>query len=163
MPSGWPSVVGTSRAVDISPTALRRGESSAARSGPDVSRRITWLQADLTCEPALPEASYDLVTAQFVHLPSEERQAMHLRLAAAVADGGTLLIVGHHPSDLHAGVGRWPMPDLMFTADQVAAVLDPRLWSIAVNEARPRTVTNNQGDERTVHDAVVTARRRSGR
>ncbi|WP_426990742.1 hypothetical protein [Pseudarthrobacter sp. Y6] len=33
---------------------------------------------------------------------------MYERLAAAVAPGGTLLIVGHHPSDLATGARRPP-------------------------------------------------------
>ena len=148
-------------AVDISPTALQRGETHAAHAGPDVAGRITWLQSDLTGHALPTQETYDLVSAQFMHLPSAQRQTLHRRLAAVVSPGGTLLIVGHHPSDIHADIGRWDTPDLMHTADQVAAVLDPELWDMEVNESRPRTITDDQGVEKTVHDTVLRARRRT--
>jgi len=100
------------------------------------------------------------VIAHFVHVPSAQREALHRRLAAAVSPAGTLLIVGHHPSDVQAGVGRFPMPDLMYTAEQIAAFLQPDQWDVVVREDRSRTVTDDQGVARTVHDAVLNARRR---
>jgi SAM-dependent methyltransferase len=104
--------------------------------------------------------TYDLVTAQFMHLPSMQLRTVHARLAASVSPGGTLLVVGHHPSDIQADVGRGSVPDLMYTADQVADTLDPHVWEVLVSEARPRQVTNDKGEQRTAHDTVLTARRR---
>ena len=111
-------------AVDISATALMIGESTAAQAGPEVSGRITWRQADMISGPALADATYDLVTAHFMQIPSAQREALHRRLAEAVSPAGTLLVVGHHPSDVHAGVGRSPMADLMFTASTPGAGSD---------------------------------------
>lgn len=148
-------------AVDISTTALLRAEAHAAEASADVRGRIRWVHADVTSGPAPAHASYDLVSAQFVHPPSGQREALHRRLAEAVSPGGTLLVVGHHPSDLYADVGRFQMPDLMFTAEQVAAVLQPGLWDVVATEVRARTVTDDQGVERTVRDSVLNARRRS--
>ncbi|MGI8626148.1 MAG: class I SAM-dependent methyltransferase [Geodermatophilaceae bacterium] len=146
-------------AVDISPTALQRAQDRATDAGADVSGRITWVQADLTKESA-SLGTYDLVSAHFMQLSAPARDVLHRRLAAAVSLGGTLLVVGHHPSDLHAGVGRPHLPDLMFTAEQVAAVLQPDHWDVVVCESRPRSLTDDQGVERTVHDVVLNARRR---
>src|SRR6201999_233202 len=84
--SGWQVT-----AVDFSATALARGAKEAAAQGLD--ERISWQQADLTSWS--PEDQFDLVSAQFMHLPTPERTALFARLAAAVAPGGTLLIVGH--------------------------------------------------------------------
>ncbi|MGI8721176.1 MAG: methyltransferase domain-containing protein [Geodermatophilaceae bacterium] len=89
-------------AVDISATALLMGESTAAQAGPGVSGRITWRHADMTKKSAPDDATYDLVTAHFMQLSSAQREDVHRRLAAAVSPGGTLLIVGHHPSDVDA-------------------------------------------------------------
>lgn len=147
-------------ALDISATALMMGESKASQAGPEVSGRITWRHADIISGSDPIAATYDLVTAHFFQLPSAQRAALHRRLAAAVSPGGTLLIVGHHPSDVHAGVGRFPMSDLMFTAEQIAAVLQPDQWDIVASEDRPRTVADDEGVARTVHDAVLNARRR---
>jgi hypothetical protein len=83
------------------------------------------------------------------------------RLAAAVAPGGTLLIVGHHPSDLRTTAHRLHFPDMMFTAQQVASSLDPAEWEVLAAEARPRAAVDPDGQDITIHDAVLVARRRT--
>ncbi|HXA59933.1 MAG TPA: class I SAM-dependent methyltransferase [Streptosporangiaceae bacterium] len=145
-------------AVDFSTTALQRGAAQADVLGADVAGRIRWVHADLTTwVPA--EGQFDLVSAQFMHLPAAARQALFARLAASVAPGGTLLIVGHHPSDLQTTVPRPPMPDLFFTAEQVAESLDPGQWEVLVADARPRPATDPEGQAITIHDTVLRARR----
>jgi hypothetical protein len=52
-------------------------------------------------------------------------------------------------------------PDLMFTAEDLAADLDPAAWEIVAADARPRTGTNPAGDDVISHDAVLVARRRT--
>jgi SAM-dependent methyltransferase len=148
--SGWRVT-----AVDFSATALARGAKEAAAQGLD--ERISWLQADLTSWA--PEEQFDLVSAQFMHLPTPERTALFARLAAAVAPGGTLLIVGHHPSDLEAGVPRPQVPDLFFTAESIAATLDDG-WDRVVTDARSRTAALPDGSEVSIRDAVLVAQRR---
>ncbi len=144
-------------AVDVSTVALERGDAQAAERGADVARRIDWRHEDLTdWIPA--EASYDLVSAQFMHLPKGPREALFRALAAAVAPGGSLLIVGHHPSDLTT-IPRPALPDLFFTASDVAALLDPHGWDVLVSAARARGVTDPDGRTGAIHDAVLRARR----
>ena len=99
------------------------------------------------------------MSAQFMQLPPAERASLHRRLAGAVRPGGVLLIVGHHPSDLDSGIGRPHHPDLMFTAEQVAATLDPSEWSITHATAPERQVLNPDGDPVTIRDAVLQATR----
>jgi len=149
---GW-SVVAT----DISRVALERGAQHARDSDPAASARIDWLQADLLLRPPEPD-SFDLVSAQFMQLPPEARAWLFTALAAAVRAGGTLLVVGHHPSDLATGVPRPPMPDLFYSSDEVAGLLDDS-WTVVVNEARPRPATTPEGIEVTIHDAVLFATR----
>ena len=145
--------------IDVSPVALDRAAKRAAEVGTDVAARITWQQADiLSWAPAQRE--FDLVSAQFMHLPSAARESLHRRLAAAVRPGGTLLIVGHHPSDLETTIGRWDLPDLFFTADEIAAILDPSDWEITVAGAPERQATDPDGRPVTVRDAVLRAQRR---
>jgi len=143
-------------AVDISTVALARAEAEAAKKGHEVE----WVHADLLAEPPAPGA-FDLVTAHFMHLPVRERQMLHAGLAAAVAPGGTLLLVGHHPSDLQTTIGRPPLPEMFFTAEQLAADLDPAQWDVAVAEARPRTATDPNGRRITIHDTVLRARKKT--
>ncbi len=144
---GW-SVTG----VDISQVALQRAEKAAG------SHAITWQQANiLEWTPA--QEAYDLVSAQFMHLPWPDLQALHRRLAAAVKPGGTLLIVGHHPSDAEV-IARPPhLVALMHPAAQMAETLDPAAWEIDARDL-PRPFTNADGDAVTLHDAVLRATRR---
>ncbi|WP_243709783.1 bifunctional NAD(P)/FAD-dependent oxidoreductase/class I SAM-dependent methyltransferase [Micromonospora sp. 15K316] len=144
-------------AVDISRTALQRAAAHADDAG--VADRVDWVHADVREQPPV-EASYDLVSAQFMHLPGEERDVLFARLAGAVAVGGTLLIVGHHPWDLRTSVHRMHLPEMMYTPQELATGLDPAVWDVRA-EARPRTAVDPQGREITIHDAVLVARRRS--
>ncbi|GAA3818609.1 class I SAM-dependent methyltransferase [Sphaerisporangium flaviroseum] len=146
-------------AVDFSTTALRRGAEHAGSLGADVAGRIHWVHADLTTW-APPERHFDLVSAQFMHLAEAPRQALFARLATAVAPGGTLLIVGHHPSDRHTTMSRPSMSDMLFTAEQVGDSLDPAQWDVLVADTRPRAVNDPEGREITIHDAVLRARKR---
>ena len=98
------------------------------------------------------------MTSHYLHLPSEPRRRVYAALAAAVAPGGRLLVVGHHPSDLEVGVQRPPDPDLFFTAEEVAADLGAG-WVVEQALAAPRTGTHREGHEVTIHDAVLLARR----
>jgi thioredoxin reductase/SAM-dependent methyltransferase len=145
-------------AVDIADTALRRAAAHAEAAGEPVAARITWTRADLREQP--PAGRYDLVSAQFMHLPGDARRQLFARLAAAVAPGGILLIVGHHPSDLRTTAHRMHFPDMMYTAQEVAADLDPDGWQVCTAEARPRGAVDHDGRDITIHDAVLVARRR---
>jgi hypothetical protein len=57
-------------------------------------------------------------------------------------------------------VRRPRLHDLVFTADQVAAVLDPSEWASIRAETVPRSATDPDGNPVTVHDAVLHAVRR---
>lgn len=146
-------------AADISTVALERGAAHARAAGADLAQRITWLHADLTGWTP-PVSAYDLVSAQFMQLPKDQREALHRQLAASVAPGGTLLIVGHHPSDMHTTAPRPPAPDLFFTAADVAASLDPDRWDIVVSDTRARPTLDPEGRPTTIHDAVLRVQRR---
>jgi hypothetical protein len=122
---------------------------------------ITWLQADVTGWAAPPASTYNLVSAQFMQVPEQQRAILHRGLATSVSTGGTLLIVGHSPRDLHTSAHRPPLPELFFTAVQVAASLDADHWDIVVSEARPRAVLDPAGLSITVYDEVLNARRRA--
>lgn len=142
--------------VDLSQAALDRAARQAAEAGVDA----TWLQADVTAWDPAP-ARFDLVSAQYVQLPRPARDALYRRLAAAVRPGGTLLIVGHHPADLEVAALRRPrLPHLMFTAEEIAAALDPSAWDITVS-APERPAEGPDGQQITLTDAVLRAVRRA--
>ncbi|HLL67714.1 MAG TPA: methyltransferase domain-containing protein [Micromonosporaceae bacterium] len=142
-------------AVDVSGVALSRAARRATEAGAEIAGRITWQQADVLSWDPAPER-FDLVSAQFMHLPRPALEALHRRLAAAVTPGGTLLIVGHDLSDLETTMGRPHFPELMFTAEQIAATLDPRQWHI-VAASPQRQATDPDGRSITIRDAVLRA------
>ncbi len=155
-------------AVDFSAVALDRGAARAAERG--LADRIEWLHADLgTWTP--PEGRFDLVTAHYLHSRGADRTALFERLAAAVAPGGTLLVVGHligedagsdhhhaHDPDHHHAHD----PDLHYTAEDVAAVLDPEQWRDVVTETRERDPGAAARTGNPAPDTVLRARRGSG-
>lgn len=145
-------------AVDIAAGALRHGRECAEALGVDVAGRIDFEEVDLT-DWTPPENRFDLVSTHYVH-PAASRAALFRRLAASVAPGGTLLVVGHHPSDPHTAGSHDSTAQAHFTADEVAVDLDPDRWEIRVAEARTRTATVSEGREITMCDAVLRARKR---
>ncbi|WP_426594729.1 class I SAM-dependent methyltransferase [Cellulomonas sp. McL0617] len=141
-------------AIDISQVALDR---SAALAG---ALSISWEQRDvLTWGPGVDR--FDLVSAQFMHLPSDALRSLHGRLAAAVRPGGTLLVVGHHPSD-HGStqIQRPDRADLLFTAEDIGVTLDPAQWDVTASSPS-RTVVGTDGQPVEIRDAVLVAVRRA--
>ncbi|PZV98870.1 Thioredoxin reductase [Micromonospora phaseoli] len=146
-------------AVDISTVALARAAEHAKAAAGQVAERIEWTHADLLrWSPA--SSAYDLVSAQFMHLPPENRRELFARLADAVAPGGRLLIVGHHPRDLRTTAHRMHYPEMMYTAEQVAEELDPARFEVLAAQTRPRPAVDPDGRDIVIHDAVLLARRR---
>jgi hypothetical protein len=95
---------------------------------------------------------YDLVTCLYVHMADAVGETVR-RLAAGVAPGGTLLLVGHRPIDPATGDATAAAGQVQISVDTALAALDPREWEILLAEDRPRIVA------KTGVDAVVHARR----
>ncbi len=149
---GWAVV-----AIDISPVALERGRSEAAHRGADIAERITWMHLDALADP-LPDGPFDLISLHFMHFRPVDRTPLFKRCIEAVASGGVLQIVAHHPSDLDTSVRRPKLPELFYTADELIDLLDDR-WSVIASDARPRQTTDAEGQTVTIHDTVLVARR----
>ena len=151
--NGW-----TVTAVDISSVALERARAHADQSGAQVVDRIEWVHANLAeWEP--PVSAFDLVSAQYVHLRGPLRRVVLARLAASVAPGGALLVVGHDVSDLETSVPRPSDPELYFTRGEVASILDAESWQVVRDDVPRRDVTDPAGETVAVHDMVFRARR----
>jgi SAM-dependent methyltransferase len=117
---GWKTT-----AVDWSPVGLANGREKAEAAGVSVE----WHERNLLVW-APPQLAFDLVAILYLHLPREERVPVYAAAAAAVAPGGRLLVVGHHPLNATEGVGGPPDTSRLFTADEIAAdliVADPGL------------------------------------
>lgn len=153
---GW-----TVTGVDVSPVGLQRAAGHAREAGQAIAERIDWRQADLFAENSEPFGAYELVSSQYLHMPPEMRERALGRLAASVSLGGSLLVVSHHPADLEIPGLRPNVPELFYTASELAAQLDPQQWEIIAASAPERRVPGPHGEPVTVHDAVLHARRRN--
>lgn len=81
-------------AVDVSASGLAVAADHAAAAG--VSEAIEWERHDLAL--SFPSGGFDLVSACYLHSPPPvelPRERILRSAAAAVAPGGTLLVVGH--------------------------------------------------------------------
>ena len=142
-------------ASDFADAALARVAAHAAEAG--LGDRVETRRIDVrTFEP--DGETWDLVTSHFVHLPDGGMVDVVRRLASAVAPGGTLLVVGHAPSDVHTGL-RHGHHSFRHTADQLLPALDDA-WEVEVCESRPRTQAHPEtGEQIEIADAVLRARR----
>lgn len=104
------------RGVDFSREALERAADAAAEHS--VASQCDWIQADLSVWTT--NRSYELVTCHYLHEDRNVRERAWRSAAAAVAPGGTLLIVGHSPEE--EPVAHGPGPDERFSADEVIEV-----------------------------------------
>jgi len=72
-------------------------------------------------------------------------------LGAGVANGGTLLMVGHQPVDPATGAATPAAGQVQVSVEDAVQALDPDAWHIVVAEERPRAAIG------TGVDAVIRA------
>lgn len=143
-------------ALDVSPVALQLTREHADQSG--VGGSVETLRHDLMNDGPVP-GDYDLVSAQYWHPPVDRRVDFDTVIGAAVRPGGTLLVVGHHPDDVHAGIrDAHGHGELLFTPEDIVAVLPPERWAVRLAAAQTRPF--GADGEVTVTDSVVVAVRR---
>jgi SAM-dependent methyltransferase len=122
--------------VDFSATALAHARAAAEATGAE----IEWVEGDLATW-ARPPGQFDLVVSLYVHVAGSVEEMVR-RMAAGVAPGGTLLMVGHHPA----------RDQVQVSVGQAVAAPDPDRWELVVAEDRPRAAAG------TGIDAVIRAR-----
>ena len=125
-------------ALDFSPVGLERGKARAEALGVDVD----WQVADATATDLAAE-QFDLVLVLYLHLPRAALLPVLTRAAAAVAEGGRLLVLGHDRDNLERGVGGPQDEDLLYDLDLLAAA------------AEELTVERLEQVDRTVGDATA--------
>jgi len=140
--------------VDFSPVAIGKAGQLAAARGVAGEFAVADL---LTYEPA--EQAFDLVIAFYLQVPVAALNVILRRATAAVASGGTFLLVAHDRSNLEAGYGGPQDPNVLYSAEDVVAGLD----GLEVERAEPvrRPVETLEG-ERVAIDALVRAHRVAG-
>jgi SAM-dependent methyltransferase len=137
-------------AVDFSAVALEKAGRIAASRGVE----IDWVHADLGDYRPEP-AAFDLVLLLYLHLPWREMASVLGRARAALAPGGTLLLIGHDRSNLDHGHGGPQRPEVLYSAGEVAGLLEG--LDIEESGTRFRVVETEQGVKQAI-DCLVRAR-----
>ncbi|HVC75160.1 MAG TPA: class I SAM-dependent methyltransferase [Candidatus Micrarchaeaceae archaeon] len=137
--------------VDFSEAGLDKARRLAVERGVEV----TWVRADLLdYEP--DHGAFDLVILMYIHLPAAQLAAVMKTASAALAPGGTLLVVGHDLLNLSQGQGGPQDPELLFTPADIERVLPGLGIERAESVLRPVTV---DGREVSAIDALVRAKK----
>src|SRR5579859_923566 len=93
--------------VDFSEIGLAKARRLASERGVEVA----WVRADLLAyQPE--EGAFDLVIVMYIHLPAAQLADVMKRAGAALAPGGTLLVVGHDLLNLSQGYGGPQNPEV---------------------------------------------------
>jgi SAM-dependent methyltransferase len=137
--------------VDFSQVGLEKARRLADARGVSVE----WELADVTDYTPSPE-SFDLVIVMYLHLPEAPRRVAFRRAAAAVATGGTLLVVGHDITNPDEGWGGPRDPAVLYGPEAVVAALDG--LEIVKAERVRRPVQTDDG-EKVAIDVLVRATR----
>ncbi len=141
---GW-QVVG----VDFSDVAIAKARERAAQE----ELAVEFALADLLEYAPEPEA-FDLVLLLYFHLPLHELRVVLARAAAALASGGTALVIGHDRTNVDEGVGGPSDPAILYTPDEIAAELP----GLEIEKAE-RVYRDVADSPRPAIDALVRARR----
>lgn len=136
-------------AVDFSEAALAKARAQAAER----ALTVDWVEADLTGYRPEPGA-FDAVVIAYLHLRESALTRILRSAADALAPGGTLLVVGHDATNPAEGVGGPQDPEILYTAQSLAAVV-PSLRIERAGRAE-RTVA---GADRPALDALLVATR----
>ncbi len=151
---GW-QVLG----ADVSGAVVAQASAEAEQRG--LGAGVRFEQHDLS--GTFPPGRFDLVTTHYLHstvgLPRED---VLRRATRAVAPGGTLLVVGHATlppwawRDLDDSARDLPSP-----ADVLASLGLGEEWEVVRADVAPRAVTGPDGEQASMDDSVVVARRRA--
>ncbi len=138
-------------AVDFSQVALEKARALAVRRGVEV----TLVRADLR-EYVPARGAFDLVAVLYLHLRRNDRRVVLRHAAAAVAPGGTFLLIGHDLLNLTEGHGGPRDADVLYSADDVTREL-PGLTVVRAE----RVLRDVEGAERPAIDLLVRATARA--
>jgi thioredoxin reductase/SAM-dependent methyltransferase len=149
-------------ATDISGNALARVRAEAERRG----LAVNLVRGDANDPAPFGSETFDLVSLQYGSFKRTPEQRGLRSLLAAVAPGGTLLVVHHDLTPLRDSVNvatqtRMYDPEAFVGVDEVAAALtaDPDNWHVEIHETRPRPP--GAASTHHVDDVVLRATRRA--
>jgi SAM-dependent methyltransferase len=103
--------------ADLSPVGLAKCRALAERRGVSVQT----LEADMSNYAAAPNSA-DLVVLVFAHTPATVRPRMLAQVGHALRPGGKVLLECYTPDQVGRGTGGPPVPEMMYTLDELRAV-----------------------------------------
>lgn len=145
---GW-----SATGVDFSAEGLAKGARLAGSRGVEVS----WELASVD-EWTAPVGGVDLVVMCYLQLPRPARDAALAKAAAAVAPGGTLLVVAHDRDNLVRGFGGPPSADVLYDVGEVVDAAGSAGLHAARADQAVRIVETDDGPRQAI-DTVVRATR----
>lgn len=110
---GW-----TVTGIDFSSVAVEKARRLASEQGLAVNFEVHDVRS---FEPE--QESADLVMALYLHLAKEDRRRVLAAAANALSPGGHVLVVGHDVENFRRGLSGPPVPEILFTKEQVAEEL----------------------------------------
>ena len=140
--------------VDFSEIGLDKARRMAADRGVEV----TWVRGDLL-DYQPDYGAFDLVIAMYIQLRADLLADVMKKASAALAPGGTLLVVGHDLLNLSQGHGGPQNPEVLFTPADIERDLPGLGIERAERVLRPLTVDGREVD---AIDALVRAKRPLG-
>jgi SAM-dependent methyltransferase len=102
---GWDST-----AVDFSAVGLEKGQAIAEREG----LTVNWVLSNVLNYQSAEQ--FDLIVVFYVHLPSDQLDAMFTTSRGLLAPGGKIVGVGHALRNLEDGVGGPQHPSILWEA-----------------------------------------------
>lgn len=151
---GW-----TVTGVDFAGTGLAKAERLAAAHGV----AVTWVTADATTWTP-PVEGFDLVVVFYLQLPASERGRALRTAVAALAPGGTFLLVAHDLLNLTTGHGGPQAAEVLTTSEGVvddlaAASIDLGVELVVEHAGRVDRPVDTDDGPHTAVDTLVRARR----
>jgi SAM-dependent methyltransferase len=141
-------------AVDFSRVGLDRARKLSAARGLRPGQ-VDWVITDLNdYQPA--RGAFELVLVAYLQVGQALRAKVLAGAAAALAPGGTLLVIGHDLTNLTEGVGGPRYPEVLYTPEAIAAEL-PGLRILRAG--RVRRPVEQDGGPATAIDTLVRAER----
>ncbi|UQX86822.1 class I SAM-dependent methyltransferase [Jatrophihabitans telluris] len=148
--AGWAVTV-----VDFSRVALDKGRRRAEGVLGHAAGLLAWHHADLLDYQPEP-AAFDLALICYLQVAPEPRRRILHRAAEALAQGGTLLVIGHDSTNLTDGVGGPQDAAVLYSPDDV--VTDLALTGVSLRVERAERVQRMvDGADRPAIDVLVRA------
>jgi SAM-dependent methyltransferase len=142
--------------VDFSDVGLAKAAKLAEAN--EVTAKTRWVCADATSW--VPDEQFDLVAVAYLHLSEPLRRAAMSVAVAALAPGGTLVVIGHDATNITEGVGGPPDPAVLYGPDDIVGDLHSADLALVVERAERvlravRVETDGVAEERHAIDCLV--------